>query len=75
MNCLFFRIYRFDRKDDLNDFKVELLKRPLVLQPIVHLGRGLGSGSMACGMCYKDGKSCYYITHLFYSNLVYFGNS
>ncbi|PVD30519.1 hypothetical protein C0Q70_09786 [Pomacea canaliculata] len=52
----FRRIYRFDRKDDLNDFKVELLKRPLVLQPIVHLGRGLGSGSMACGMCYKDDK-------------------
>lgn len=50
------RIYRFDRKDELKDFCSELLRRPLVLQPVVHFGRGLGSGSLACGMCYKDDK-------------------
>ncbi|KAK7499333.1 hypothetical protein BaRGS_00009308 [Batillaria attramentaria] len=50
------RIYRFDRKDELNEFCNELLRRPLVLQPVVHFGRGLGRGSLACGMCYKDDK-------------------
>ncbi|XP_076439602.1 uncharacterized protein LOC143279444 [Babylonia areolata] len=52
----FRRVYRFERKEELNEFCNELLKRPLVLQPIVHFGRGLGSGSLTCGMCYKDDK-------------------
>lgn len=52
----FRRVYRFDRKEELNQFCNELLKRPLVLQPVVHFGRGLGSGNLACGLCYKDDK-------------------
>ncbi|KAL8560334.1 hypothetical protein ACOMHN_006065 [Nucella lapillus] len=52
----FRRVYRFDRKEELNEFANELLRRPLVLQPVVHFGRGLGSGSLTCGMCYKDDK-------------------
>ncbi|XP_052801995.1 uncharacterized protein LOC128232466 [Mya arenaria] len=35
------RIYRMEKLEELDLFMVELMKRPLVLQPSAHIGRGL----------------------------------
>ena len=43
-------------ESEIELFKCELLKRPLVLQPVSHVGVGCNRGGMSCGMCYKDGK-------------------
>ncbi|CAL1528737.1 unnamed protein product [Lymnaea stagnalis] len=45
------RTYCMDRKKEIDDFRHEILRRPLVLQPILHFGRGIGH---YCGACYTD---------------------
>ncbi|XP_059163310.1 uncharacterized protein LOC131946508 [Physella acuta] len=45
------RTYRMERKKEIDDFRHEILRRPLILQPVLHFGRGLGHN---CGACYND---------------------
>lgn len=45
------RTYCMDRTKEIDDFRHEILRRPLVLQPILHFGRGIGH---YCGACYTD---------------------
>lgn len=45
------RTYCFERKEQFDTFSNEILKRPLVIQPVLHFGRGLGP---FCGACYND---------------------
>ncbi|KAK6165859.1 hypothetical protein SNE40_022688 [Patella caerulea] len=45
------RIYRMETVEELDLFKNELLKRPLVLQPTSESGKGLGYGETGCGLC------------------------
>ncbi|CAG5116560.1 unnamed protein product [Candidula unifasciata] len=47
----FRRKYTFEKKQQLEDFGQQMLRRPLVLQPILHFGRGLGYN---CAVCYQD---------------------
>ncbi|GFR72014.1 hypothetical protein ElyMa_003829000 [Elysia marginata] len=45
------RTYCFERKEQFETFSNEILKRPLVIQPVLHFGRGIGP---FCGACYND---------------------
>ncbi|KAH9494934.1 hypothetical protein Btru_020828 [Bulinus truncatus] len=45
------RTYCMERKKEIDDFRHEILRRPLVLQPVLHFGRGFGH---RCGACYSD---------------------
>ncbi|XP_013085270.2 uncharacterized protein LOC106070012 [Biomphalaria glabrata] len=45
------RSYCMERKNEIDDFRHEILQRPLVLQPVLHFGRGFGH---YCGLCYSD---------------------
>ncbi|XP_005108536.1 uncharacterized protein LOC101847763 [Aplysia californica] len=47
----FRRVYCFERKHEIHEFRQEMLKRPLVIQPVLHFGRGLFD---SCGCCYTD---------------------
>ncbi|XP_041365773.1 uncharacterized protein LOC121380848 [Gigantopelta aegis] len=48
------RVYRMQTANEIELFKRELLRRPLVLQPVCHTGVGCNRGGMSCGMCYTD---------------------
>ena len=50
---LFFRIYVMEKAEELELFTAELFKRPLVLQPSAHIGRGLAA--ISCTMFTKEG--------------------
>ncbi|GFN80416.1 hypothetical protein PoB_000692200 [Plakobranchus ocellatus] len=45
------RTYCFERKEQVESFRDEILRRPLVIQPVLHFGRGIGP---SCGACYND---------------------
>ncbi|BFY98289.1 hypothetical protein BsWGS_01329 [Bradybaena similaris] len=47
----FRRKYTFEKKQQLEEFGQQILRRPLVLQPVLHFGRGLGYN---CALCYQD---------------------
>ncbi|ESO97151.1 hypothetical protein LOTGIDRAFT_174585 [Lottia gigantea] len=44
------RIYRMETEEELEIFKNELLRRPLVLQPTTHSGKGIGKGTKGCAL-------------------------
>lgn len=54
--CLLHRIYCMDSVDELIEFRKELLKRPLVLQPIIQAGSGIQR--LDCFFCVKKGNYC-----------------
>ena len=54
---LFFRIYVMEKAEELELFTAELFKRPLVLQPSAHIGRGLAA--ISCTMFTKEGMLVY----------------
>ncbi|XP_071102784.1 uncharacterized protein [Haliotis cracherodii] len=48
------RVYRMETVEEIEIFKRELIKRPLVLQCMSHSGMGCGSTSFGCGILPND---------------------